>query len=152
MPAFVSQQKGASNNQLCRYLYYVGRIQATQLDYSDAFTKLNQAARKAPSDDATTITSSSSSSSSSSGRRSPAIALGFRREVTKLLLIVQLLLGEIPERATFDQPSLRRSLRPYLALTTAVRRGDLLEFEKTVQMHAELFKKVPFFFYLFFHG
>jgi hypothetical protein len=34
--------EGASNNQLCRYLYYVGRIQAVQLDYSDAYTKLNQ--------------------------------------------------------------------------------------------------------------
>ena len=144
MHSFLPFQQGASNNQLCRYLYYVGRIQATQLDYSDAYTKLNQAARKAPSDDATT-TSSSSSSSSSSRRRNPGIAVGFRRDVTKLLLIVQLLLGEIPERATFDQPSLRRSLLPYLALTTAVRHGDLLEFEKTVQMHAELFKKVFFY-------
>jgi 26S proteasome regulatory subunit N3 len=34
--------EGASNNQLCRYLYYVGRIQAIQLDYTEAFTKLNQ--------------------------------------------------------------------------------------------------------------
>ncbi|TFJ80976.1 hypothetical protein NSK_007619 [Nannochloropsis salina CCMP1776] len=112
----------ASNNQLCRYLYYVGRVRATQLDYTDAFSKLNQAVRKAPADE---------------GRA----ALGFRREVTKLLVIVQLLLGDIPERATFDQPALRRSLQPYLALTTAVRLGDLLEFEKTVTAHAAMFKK-----------
>ena len=110
--------EGASNNQLCRYLYYVGRIQATQLDYTDAYTKLNQAARKAPAD----------------------TALGFRREVTKLLVIVQLLLGDIPERATFDQPDLRKALAPYLALTAAVRHGDLLEFEKVVAANAALFK------------
>lgn len=83
---------------------------------------MNQAVRKAPADE---------------GRA----ALGFRREVTKLLVIVQLLLGDIPERATFDQPVLRRSLQPYLALTTAVRLGDLLEFEKTVTAHAAMFKK-----------
>jgi 26S proteasome regulatory subunit N3 len=97
-------------------------VRATQLDYTDAFSKLNQAVRKAPADE---------------GRA----ALGFRREVTKLLVIVQLLLGDIPERATFDQPALRRSLQPYLALTTAVRLGDLLEFEKTVTAHAAMFKK-----------
>lgn len=39
--------EGASNNQLCRYLYYVGRIRALQLDYTDAHTKLNQARRLA---------------------------------------------------------------------------------------------------------
>ena len=156
--------EGASNNQLCRYLYYVGRIQAIQLDYTDAYSKLNQAARKAPAEGDT--------------------ALGFRRVVTKLLVIVQLvsaythahththtqtpyththsshpprlspspsplshtqhtntqLLGDIPERATFDQPELRSALTPYLALTTAVRHGDLLEFEKVVEANAALFK------------
>jgi 26S proteasome regulatory subunit N3 len=40
--ARTSFPEGASNNQLCRYLYYVGRIQALQLDYTDAHTKLNQ--------------------------------------------------------------------------------------------------------------
>ena len=40
--------ESASNNQLCRYLYYTGKIQAIQLDYSSSFTKLQQAYRKAP--------------------------------------------------------------------------------------------------------
>ena len=93
--ARTSFPEGASNNQLCRYLYYVGRIQALQLDYTDAHTKLSQASRKAPAD----------------------TALGFRRVVTKLLVIVQLLLGDIPERTLFDQPDLKAALAPYLNLT-----------------------------------
>ena len=43
-------QKGEvwrSNQQLCRYLYYLGRIRAIQLDYTDAKDCLQQAARKA---------------------------------------------------------------------------------------------------------
>lgn len=32
--------------QLARYLYYLGRIQAVQLDYTDAKDSLQQAARK----------------------------------------------------------------------------------------------------------
>jgi hypothetical protein len=38
-------------------------------------------------------------------------------QANKLLVITQLLMGEIPERALFRQPDLSRSLRPYLALT-----------------------------------
>ena len=37
-----------SNNQYARYLYYVGRIKAIQLEYSSAQTNLIQALRKAP--------------------------------------------------------------------------------------------------------
>lgn len=35
-----------SNQQLCRYLYYLGRIRAIQLEYTDAKECLQQAARK----------------------------------------------------------------------------------------------------------
>ena len=38
-------------------------------------------------------------------------------QVHKLLCIVQLLTGEIPERSVFRQPALQRSLRPYFQLT-----------------------------------
>ena len=41
----------AVNNQLARYLYYLGRIKAIQLDYSAAHAHLQQAIRKAPSND-----------------------------------------------------------------------------------------------------
>ncbi len=38
--------ENASNNQFCRYLYYMGRVQATQLEYSDAYQRLMMAVRK----------------------------------------------------------------------------------------------------------
>ncbi|KAF2979613.1 hypothetical protein EK904_006038, partial [Melospiza melodia maxima] len=43
--------------------------------------------------------------------------------VHKLLIVVELLLGEIPDRLQFRQPSLKRSLMPYFLLTQAL--GDI---------------------------
>ncbi|KAH8022764.1 hypothetical protein HPB51_005001 [Rhipicephalus microplus] len=40
--------EAASNNEWARYLYYLGRIRAIQLDYSEARRHLLQAIRKAP--------------------------------------------------------------------------------------------------------
>lgn len=48
--------------------------------------------------------------------------------------ILQLLLGEVPERAVFNQKGFSVALRPYLALTQAVRQGDLIEFNRVVKM------------------
>jgi len=108
----------ASNNQFCRYLYYTGRISALQLEYGDAYTKLLQSLRKAPQN----------------------TAGGFRRTVQKLMVIVQLLMGEVPERSTFNQKEYRTALAPYLVLTQAVRAGDLLRFNDAVAEHAATFK------------
>lgn len=80
--------------QLCRYLYYLGKIRTIQLEYTDAKDCLLQAARKAPSS-----------------------ARGFRIQCTKWAAIVRLLLGEIPERTTFMLPGMRKALRPYFELT-----------------------------------
>ena len=68
--------ENASNNQFCRYLYYMGRVQAIQLEYSDAYQRLMMAVRKAPQE----------------------TAAGFTRMVYKLAVLVQLLMGDIPER------------------------------------------------------
>mmetsp|Transcript_5955 Transcript_5955/g.12056 ORF Transcript_5955/g.12056 Transcript_5955/m.12056 type:complete len:330 (+) Transcript_5955:1-990(+) len=108
----------ASNNQLARYLYYTGRIKAVQLEYTDAFRNLQQAARKAPQQS----------------------ALGFRKTVYKFSVIVQLLLGEIPDRSTFSQKGMVGALRPYLDISQAVRVGDLEAFHKAMQEHAETLK------------
>ena len=43
-------------------------------------------------------------------------------QVHKLMIIVQLLLGEIPERSLFRQPVLRKPLQPYLRLTQSAAR------------------------------
>jgi 26S proteasome regulatory subunit N3 len=102
----------ASNNQLSRYLFYTGRIKAVQLEYTDAFRSLQQAARKAPQQG----------------------ALGFRRTVHKFIVIVQMLLGEIPDRSIFSQKGMVEALKPYLHICQAVRTGDLASFHKAMQV------------------
>merc|ERR1712232_690304 len=99
----------ASNNQLCRFLYYSGRIQALRLEYTSAFSNLSQCLRKAPTN----------------------TALGFRIAAQRLLVIVQLLMGEIPDRKVFFSDGMTRELEPYLKITQAVRRGDLAVFRET---------------------
>jgi len=108
----------ASNNQWARYFYYQGRIKATQLEYTEAYIHLIQALRKAPHNG----------------------VKGFRRTVYKLVVIVQLLMGEIPERNIYYQPDLLQALKPYLQLTQTVRVGNLVEFNKVVQEHSKIFK------------
>ena len=110
----------ASNNQIARYLYYLGRIRAIQLSYTEAHDHLIGATRKSPS----TLS-----------------AGGFYQASTKLLIIVELLMGDIPDRATFRQPSLERALQPYLQLVQAVRVGDLDSFLKIVQANNDSFRR-----------
>jgi len=112
--------ENASNNQVARYLYYLGRIRAVQLRYTEAHEHLTAATRKAPS--------------------SPCAA-GFLQTATKLLLVVELLMGDIPDRATFRLPSLERALQPYLLLVQAVRVGLLEQFESAIKQHGETFKR-----------
>mmetsp|Transcript_20627 Transcript_20627/g.83737 ORF Transcript_20627/g.83737 Transcript_20627/m.83737 type:complete len:88 (-) Transcript_20627:2435-2698(-) len=80
-------------------MYFDGRIKAIQLDYTDAFESLQQAMRKAPQ----------------------GTALGFRIIVQKFMFIVQMLTGDIPDRATFRQQYMEKALAPYLELTKSVR-------------------------------
>lgn len=104
----------ASNNQLLRYLYYSGRIQALRLEYTQAYSNLSQALRKAPTN----------------------TGMGFRIAVQRLLVVVQLLMGEIPDRSIFFGQGMTAELRPYLEIAQAVRRGDLANFHATVDGHA----------------
>ncbi|EFA81043.1 26S proteasome regulatory subunit S3 [Heterostelium album PN500] len=108
----------ASSNQYARYLYYLGRIKAIQLEYGEAYNFLNQAIRKAPQNS----------------------AIGFKRSVNKLLCIVQLLMGEIPERNIFSQKILKGAMKPYYHLTQSVRVGDLDSFHAVIEQYSSLFK------------
>ncbi|KAI9816547.1 MAG: 26S proteasome non-ATPase regulatory subunit [Pycnora praestabilis] len=110
----------ASNNQIARFLYYLGRIRAIQLSYTEAHEHLIGATRKSPSS---------------------SVAAGFYQASHKLLIVVQLLMGDIPDRLIFRQPSLERALQPYFLLVQAVRVGDLEGFLKTVQMHSSTFRR-----------
>uniref|UniRef100_A0AAY4C4F1 26S proteasome non-ATPase regulatory subunit 3 n=1 Tax=Denticeps clupeoides TaxID=299321 RepID=A0AAY4C4F1_9TELE len=108
----------ANNNEWARYLYYTGRIKAIQLEYSEARRTLTNALRKAPQH----------------------TAVGFKQTVHKLLIVVELLLGEIPDRLQFRQPSLKRSLMPYFLLTQAVRTGNLAKFNQVLDQFGEKFQ------------
>ncbi|EEQ35322.1 26S proteasome non-ATPase regulatory subunit [Microsporum canis] len=110
----------ASNNQIARYLYYLGRIRAIQLRYTDAHQHLVGATRKSPS-------------SLSAG--------GFYQASMKLLVVVELLMGDIPDRAIFRQAALERSMYPYFLLVRAVSVGDLDGFQKIVQTYGPVFRK-----------
>lgn len=108
----------SSANQQARYHYYQGVIKTVQLDYTEAHKNLQQALRKSPQNS----------------------ALGFRITASKLLVVVQLLMGEIPERALFRQPGFQ-PLQPYLRLTQAVRLGDVDSFRTLLDQNSDLFQR-----------
>ncbi|KAI0394429.1 putative proteasome regulatory particle subunit [Xylariaceae sp. FL0594] len=112
--------ENAANTQVARFLYYLGRIRAIQLRYTEAHEHLTAATRKAPASNC---------------------ALGFAQTATKLLLVVELLMGDIPERATFRASSMEQALRPYFLLVQAVRVGNLEDFETTITQHADTFRR-----------
>lgn len=57
------------------------------------------------------------------------------------MVVVQLLMGETPDRAVFREKGLRVALRPHFQLTQAVRVGDLALFNKVLQTNAAEFKR-----------
>ena len=71
-----------SNNQHARYLYYCGRVKAVQLNYTESYRLLLAAQRKAPQQR----------------------ARGFRIAVLKLATVVQLLMGDIPDKSSLTSP------------------------------------------------
>ncbi len=109
----------ANNNQVARYMYYLGVIKAIQLDYTAAHQHLQQAIRKGPQN---------------------AMAAGFQQAIHKMSIIVTLLTGDIPDRAIFRQSYLQKSLEPYLHLTHAVRVGDLSKFGEVLNMYGKVFR------------
>ena len=50
-------------------------------------------------------------------------------------------MGEIPDKATFRNPQLKKSLIPYLQLTQAVRTGNLARFNEVLDTFGEKFQK-----------
>lgn len=112
--------EAASNNQIARYLYYLGRIRAIQLSYTEAHEHLIAATRKSPA--------------------TPS-AGGFYQAASKLLVVVELLMGDIPDRAIFRQQNLEHAMEPYFSLVQAVRVGKIEGFLNVVQTHNALFRR-----------
>ena len=111
--------EGVSNNQYSRYLYYVGRIKAVQLEYSEAQASLIQSQRKGPEIGAT----------------------AFRLQVQKLLIVVTLLMGEIPSRSIFDIAEFKKPLYPYFLIVNCVKQGDMDKFKNLLQKYSAQFEQ-----------
>lgn len=110
----------ASNSLAARYLYYLARINAIQLNYSAAHERVTAAVRKAP--------------------QTPQ-SLGFLQTAHKLSVVVELLMGDIPERTTFKEPQFEKPLLPYFEIARAVRVGDVGAFTEAVERHCATLKK-----------
>jgi 26S proteasome regulatory subunit N3 len=59
--------------------------------------------------------------------------------VHKFFIIVELLMGDIPDRSLFRHPVLRKALVPYLDIVRAVRTGDLSQFQTALSTHTAQF-------------
>ena len=123
--SFISKTKYTENISTyedARYLFYIGKIEAIQMNYSDSYAHLSSSFRKAPE----------------------KTGQGFKNLVNKYLILVQLLMGEIP-----DIKSLMKSNRvvdyeefkPYLLMLKIVRQGNLDEFKKGMKIYESNFKK-----------
>lgn len=141
-------QGTAGNAQLARWYYYVGRIRAIQLNYTEAQQNLQQAIRRAPD-------ARRAPGFVQIARSSSVLGLLTLLQANKLAIIVELLMGDIPERSTFRQPVLKNALVPYLEIVQgssltaglaadaclAVRVGDLTKFNLALTTHAATFAK-----------
>jgi len=71
------------------------------------------------------------------------------------MCIVQLLMGEMPDRAIFSVKDLKSALRPYLSLAQTIRVGDLVAFHSVLDQFSDVFKadktylSLPLSFYCF---
>mmetsp|Transcript_49042 Transcript_49042/g.36112 ORF Transcript_49042/g.36112 Transcript_49042/m.36112 type:complete len:422 (+) Transcript_49042:247-1512(+) len=110
--------ESVSNNQYARYLYYIGRIKAVQLEYSEAQARLIQALRRGPE----------------------IGAKGFRVQVQKLQILVELLMGEIPNRQIFSQADYKKPLLPYYQVVACVKQGDMDLFKKLITKYQKVFE------------
>lgn len=111
----------SSGIQQARYLYYSGRIYSAQLEYQLAYGSFTQSLRK---------------TSQSKGRGS----LNFALSAQKFAIVVQMLMGEIPDRSIFNSPNLRKGLTPYLELVKAVRSGDMKEFDSNLERRRQIYE------------
>ena len=101
--SYPSDLRLISSAVYARYCYYVGKILCIHLAYSDAALSLQQARRKAP--------------------QHRAQARHFKYHINLLAILTQLLMGEIPERTTFNEGA---SQSQQLATITALTRANSL--------------------------
>lgn len=121
--------ESSESQYYARYHYYRGRIDVVQLQYSDSLYHMQQAIRRAPQTG----------------------AYGFKIDSTRWLIVIQLLMGDIPDRNIFkpkfdgnkdtNNPILNEALKPFLEITECVRGGDVKLLPKCLEKYNELFTK-----------
>nr|WRH23619.1 Fructose-1-6-bisphosphatase [Naematelia aurantialba] len=104
--------------QSVRYMFYLARLRAVQLNYASASTLLNNSIRRAPKDE---------------------VAPGFVQLLHKYLIVVTLLTGVIPDRTIFRKPVLKQALIPYFQIVQAVRVGDVTAFQTAFSTYESTF-------------
>jgi 26S proteasome regulatory subunit N3 len=108
---FLSKTKFHENiltNEDARYLYYLGRINAVQLNYSEAYKNLTDSLRKSPEKS----------------------ARGFTIIIQKLLVIIEMLMGDVPDITKYLGSI--KEMGPYCNLIKAVSQGNLEFFNQVV--------------------
>jgi 26S proteasome regulatory subunit N3 len=74
-------------------------------------------------------------------RKSPEVgALGFRLQVQKLLVIVELLMGEIPSRQVFNTAEYQKPLTPYFQIVQCAKSGDMEKFRQLITQYQKVFQ------------
>lgn len=163
----------ASNANIARYEYWVGRIRAVQLNYTEAHQHLQQAIRRGPQPVRQTPSAAAAAAAAPpsaelegerkqqqdksinsgvkgvqpaanaaiSAERDQQTGAGFLQTAHKFLVVVELLMGDIPERSIFRLAHLKKALAPYLEIVQAVRVGDLSHFQKCLTEHTALFQR-----------
>jgi len=124
---FISKTKyyeNVSTNEDARYFFYLGTINSVQMNYTEAFINLTNSMRKAPE----------------------KCASDFKSNVQKLLIIVELLMGEVPDISKIITTAQNlKSLKPYFDLIKSVKQGNLNEFKTTLQKYEASFIKDKFY-------
>ncbi|KAG2733713.1 hypothetical protein G9P44_003238 [Scheffersomyces stipitis] len=110
--------ENAGNALVARYYYYLARINSIQLDYSTAHECVIAAIRKAPQ---------------------THLANGFIQSASKLRILIELLMGDIPELKVFHKQA--GSFEPYFYVTQAVKLGDLKLFGQVLNKYETVFKR-----------
>jgi 26S proteasome regulatory subunit N3 len=100
--------------EIARNQFYLGKIKALTLNYTESHSHLVQAARKAPENG----------------------ARGFKLAVEKLRILIELLMGTIPSRKSLLA---MKGVIPYVDLIRAVRMGELEKFTEVLNSNKDIY-------------
>lgn len=128
----VFPEHSAGNAIVARYYYYVAKIHAIQLDYSLAHECCITSIRKCPQ---------------------TQLASGFVKSASKLNIVIELLMGDVPELKVFKNNAndatasneVASSFLPYFEVTRAVKLGDLKLFSEVLKKYEDVFKKDDYY-------